>query len=115
MTTNRPWGFYEVLSGHDNAGYKVKKITVLPGNRLSLQSHNLRKEQWFCVKGKGQAQVDNNFLELSVGKQVTIEVKQKHRLINNSDDVLEIIEIQFGDYLGEDDIIRYEDDYSRVL
>lgn len=115
MSTTRPWGFYEVLSGDDHTGYKVKKITVHPGKRLSLQSHNQRKEHWFCVKGKGQAQVDDNFIELSMGVQITIQIQQKHRLINNSDDVLEIIEIQFGDYLGEDDIIRYEDDYSRVL
>jgi mannose-6-phosphate isomerase-like protein (cupin superfamily) len=110
----RPWGTFDVLSGNDLTGYKVKKITVLPNKRLSLQSHNQRKEHWFCVSGSGQAQIDHDFIPLVPGKQVFIDIQQKHRLINNSDSNLEIIEIQFGDYLGEDDIIRYEDDFSRV-
>ncbi len=110
----RPWGFFDVLSGTDFSKYKVKKITVLPNKRLSLQSHNHRKEYWFCVLGTGEAQIGDNFIPLEYGKQVFIDINEKHRLINNSNTNLEIIEIQIGDYLGEDDIIRYEDDFSRV-
>lgn len=107
----RPWGYYEILSEFD--GYKIKKISVYPSKRLSLQSHNYRKEQWTCIKGSGQAQIDDNFIDLEINKSVFIEINQKHRLINNSKELLEIIEIQLGSYLEEDDIIRYEDDYNR--
>ena len=107
----RPWGYYEILSEFD--GYKIKKISVYPSKRLSLQSHNYRKEQWTCIKGSGQAQIDDKFINLEINKSVYIEINQKHRLINNSKELLEIIEIQLGSYLEEDDIIRYEDDYNR--
>jgi mannose-6-phosphate isomerase-like protein (cupin superfamily) len=110
----RPWGFYEVLAGSDNAGYKLKKITVYPNKKLSLQSHNFRKEKWTCLTGTGLAQVDETFIDLKNNSIVEIDIGQKHRLINNSETNLEIIEIQVGSYLGEDDIIRYEDDFKRV-
>lgn len=111
----RPWGFYEVLAGGDNLGFKIKKIIVYPGKRLSLQSHNFRKEYWFCLKGFGQAQIDSDLINLSIDSEsiVFIDIQQTHRLSNNSDSNLEIIEIQFGTYLGEDDIIRYQDDFNR--
>lgn len=107
----RPWGYYEILSEFD--GYKIKKISVYPLKRLSLQSHKYRKEQWTCIKGTGQAQIDNKLINLEINKSVFIEINQKHRLINNSNELLEIIEIQLGNYLEEDDIIRYEDDFNR--
>ena len=112
----RPWGFYEVLAGGDNMGFKIKRIVVYSNKKLSLQSHNHRKEYWFCLKGKGVALIENNnfVLESTNNTSVFIDIRQKHRLINDSNDLLEIIEIQLGTYLGEDDIIRYEDDYNRV-
>lgn len=111
----RPWGYYEVLAGGDIMGFKVKKITVYPNKRLSLQSHSKRKEYWFCVEGTGQAQIDTNIikLETNTNTMVFIDVEQKHRMINNSQSNLVIIEIQLGIYLGEDDIVRYEDDFNR--
>lgn len=111
----RPWGHYEVLAGGDTMGFKVKKITVYPNKRLSLQSHFKRKEYWFCIEGKGQAQVNENLIELdsNVNTMVFIDIEQKHRMINNSQSNLVIIEIQLGVYLGEDDIVRYEDDFNR--
>lgn len=111
----RPWGYYEVLAGGDILGFKVKKIIVYPNKRLSLQSHSKRKEYWFCLEGLGQAQVDTNIIELNSisNTMVFIDIEQKHRLINNTSSNLVIIEIQFGIYLGEDDIVRYEDDFNR--
>lgn len=111
----RPWGYYEVLAGGDYLGFKVKKIIVYPNKRLSLQSHSKRKEYWFCLEGSGIAQVNNNMFDLNLKQNtmIFIDINQKHRLINNSQSNLIIIEIQFGIYLGEDDIIRYEDDYNR--
>lgn len=113
----RPWGYYEVLAGGDTMGFKIKKIIVYPNKRLSLQSHNKRKEYWFCIEGKGQAQIEHNIIKLeatnNLNTMVFIDVKQKHRLINNSQHNLIIIEVQLGTYLGEDDIIRYEDDFNR--
>ena len=110
---HRPWGKFEVLSGDDHCGFKVKKITVNPGKRLSLQSHKFRKEYWCNLSGSGLAQVGDEFIELKNNSMVFIDIGVKHRLINNSDKDLEIIEIQLGTYLGEDDIIRYEDDFNR--
>ena len=112
----RPWGYYEVLAGGDNMGFKIKKIIVYPNKRLSLQSHNFRKEYWFCINGIGKAIVDNNLICIDslTNTMVYVDIKQKHRLVNESKSNLEIIEIQLGTYLGEDDIIRYEDDYNRV-
>ena len=94
-------------------GFKIKKIIVNSNKRLSLQSHNFRKEYWFCIGGVGQAQVDSNFINLELHSMCFIDLAQTHRLINNSDSNLEIIEVQLGLYLGEDDIIRYEDDFNR--
>lgn len=111
----RPWGHYEVLAGNDTMGFKVKKITVYPNKRLSLQSHKKRKEYWFCIEGKGQAQVDTNIIDLesNTNTMVFIDIDIQHRMMNNSQSNLVIIEIQLGVYLGEDDIIRYEDDFNR--
>ena len=111
----RPWGYFEVLAGGDNMGFKVKKIIVFPNKRLSLQSHNFRKEYWFCLSGNGQAEIDfKNFnLDLNSNSMVFIDIKQTHRLVNYSESNLEIIEVQLGTYLGENDIIRYQDDFNR--
>lgn len=81
---------------------------------MSLQSHNYRVEHWICLSGSGVAQINDKLIDLEPNKTVFINFKDKHRLINNSDDIFVIIEIQTGTYFGEDDIIQYEDDYDRV-
>jgi mannose-6-phosphate isomerase len=108
---NRPWGYYEVLS--DAPDHKVKRIVVYPDGRLSLQSHKLRSEHWFVVFGKGEVTVDGSTHILSKGCAIDIPVKVKHRVKNSSPENLVIIEVQIGEYFGEDDIERFEDDYGR--
>lgn len=108
----RPWGYYEVIN--DSKDMKSKKITVYPQKRLSLQSHTQRCEHWICLKGNGIAQINEDLIELYPNKQVFINFNDKHRLINNNELDLIIIEIQTGTYFGEDDIIRYQDDYGRI-
>jgi mannose-1-phosphate guanylyltransferase/mannose-1-phosphate guanylyltransferase/mannose-6-phosphate isomerase len=109
---HRPWGFYEVIQNFDNC--KIKRITVFPHKKLSLQSHQHRAEHWTCLTGTGLAQINDNFVKLDPNVHVFINLRDKHRLINNADANLVIIEIQTGTYFGEDDITRYEDDYGRV-
>ncbi len=111
----RPWGYYQNLYGDDNGPYKVKKIVVNPKQRLSLQSHNSRAEHWTVVKGNGVVQVCENEWNVEPGRVIYIPKEAKHRMTNNSEnEVLEFIEVQRGDYLGEDDITRYEDNYGRL-
>lgn len=109
----RPWGHYKVLDGTDISGYKVKLISVKPKQKLSLQSHNFRKEIWTVVTGSGQAVKGDSTIDIKKGDTIIIELKEHHRLINNTDEIMEIIEVQVGSYLGEDDITRYSDDYGR--
>lgn len=107
----RPWGKYEVLIDEDN--HKVKKITVYPGAKLSLQSHNRRAEHWVVVKGTAEIVHGEDLLTLEENESTFIPVGTKHRLGNPGKTNLEIIEVQTGDYLEEDDIVRYEDVYKR--
>jgi mannose-6-phosphate isomerase-like protein (cupin superfamily) len=107
----RPWGKYEVLAEQDL--YKVKRITVLPGERLSLQSHQHRAEHWVVVGGTATVTLGNNVQKVEVNEHLYIPLQVKHRLENNTDVPLVLIEVQTGLYLGEDDIIRYEDAYGR--
>jgi mannose-1-phosphate guanylyltransferase/mannose-6-phosphate isomerase len=107
-----PWGYYEVLS--DASDHKVKRIVVEPGGRLSLQSHKLRNEHWFVVSGAGTASVNGKKHLLKAGCVLDIPTRSRHRVQNSSDKNLVIIEVQTGEYFGEDDIQRYEDDYGRV-
>lgn len=111
MREHRPWGWYEVLHDGD---YKVKRIRVKPHKRLSLQSHLFRREFWYVIDGQGMAIRDDESLRLTIGTTLVIEPEQKHRLINDSDKELEIVEIQTGTYFGEEDIVRYEDDFHRI-
>ena len=114
MTTGiveRPWGKYEVLIEKD--GYKVKRITVVPGGRLSLQSHRHRAEHWVVVTGVATVTIGEVVQKVSVNEHVHIPLHAKHRLENYTDDFLVLIEVQLGLYLGEDDIIRYDDIYER--
>jgi len=110
----RTWGWYRNIEEDDHANYKVKVICVKIGQRLSLQSHNNRSEHWVIVKGKGKIQVGENIFVVEKNQHVYIPVKEMHRIENIGDELLEFTETQIGDYLGEDDIIRYEDDYGRV-
>ncbi len=107
----RPWGAFFVLD--EQPGFKVKRLSVTAGGRLSLQSHKHRWEHWTVVNGTATVTVDAAILTLTRGQSVDIPLGAKHRLENLHDNVVDIIEVQFGDYLGEDDIIRYDDIYNR--
>ena len=111
-TEYRPWGNFTVLE--DQEHYKIKRIVVNPGKRLSLQSHKHRAEHWLVVTGQALVTIDTEEKLLNEGEAVFIPVQARHRLKNPGKEKLEIIEVQRGDYLGEDDIIRYEDDYGRI-
>ena len=107
----RPWGKYEVLI--DKKNHKVKKITVYEGAKSSLQSHGKRAEHWIIIKGKAGVIHGETHSVLSENESTFIPPETKHRLENVGKGLLEIIEVQTGEYLGEDDIIRYQDDYGR--
>ena len=107
----RPWGTFTVLD--EGAGYKVKRIEVLAGKRLSYQRHARRAEHWMVVAGSARVTLDGRDVTLSVGEAVDIPLGSAHRVANPGEDLLVFIEIQRGDYLGEDDITRLEDDYNR--
>lgn len=108
----RPWGRFEVL--YEEEGLKVKRIVVYPGQRLSLQSHEHRGEDWLILEGVARVQLDNKVLQLYPHQVVHIPPRSRHRVACESDSNLVFVEVQRGGYLGEDDIIRYEDDYRRA-
>jgi mannose-6-phosphate isomerase-like protein (cupin superfamily) len=108
---DRPWGSFHVLD--EGEGYKVKRIVVIPGGRLSLQSHRHRAEHWTVVTGTATVTVGETVMTLTRSQSVDIPQGARHRLENHHAGLVEIIEVQFGDYLGEDDIVRYDDAYSR--
>ncbi len=107
----RPWGSFEIL--HEEDDLKIKKIIVKPQQRLSLQSHNHRCENWVIKSGEAEMTLDDKVFHLKKEDSVFIPVKSKHRIKNPGNELLVFIEVQLGDYLGEDDIIRYQDDYKR--
>ncbi|MFO1194731.1 MAG: cupin domain-containing protein [Rhodoferax sp.] len=109
--TERPWGWFETVS--EVRGNKVKRIRVHPGQQLSLQKHHQRAEHWVVVQGTARVTVGERQVDLTVGQHVDIALGAVHRLANRGDTPVEIIEVQFGDYLGEDDIVRLQDDYGR--
>ena len=108
----RPWGEFHVLD--EQPGFKVKRITVNPGERSSLQSHQHRYEHWTVTAGTVTAVVGNRTETLTLAQSIDIPLGAKHRLENRTDMAATIIEVQFGDYFGEDDIIRHEDNYNRA-
>ena len=110
----RPWGWYINIEGDDHSGFKVKRIGVYPGKRLSLQSHDHRSEHWVMVRGTAKVQVGKDFHILKKNQHVYIPIGVLHRMENVGDELVEFVETQIGDYLGEDDIVRYEDDFGRV-
>lgn len=113
MTETRPWGYYNTLYLDDGV-CQVKMIVVFPLKRLSLQSHTHRSEHWVIVKGNAKMQIGNDTLFLQENQHVYIPKGVLHRIENTSSSQnLEFMETQLGHYLGEDDIVRYDDDYGR--
>lgn len=108
----RPWGSFTVLE--DGPDHKVKRIEVLPGKRLSYQRHERRAEHWFVVKGDALVTLDGKEIPAATNTAIDVPRGAAHRIANAGPDLLVIIEVQYGDYFGEDDIVRLEDDYGRV-
>ena len=109
----RPWGLYEVLE--EGQDYKVKRIEVKPGHRLSLQMHQRRSEHWVIVAGEAIATIGEEEIRLRANETALVPVRTKHRVANPGTGPLIFIEVQCGKYLGEDDITRFEDDYNRTV
>lgn len=107
----RPWGSFTVLD--EGEGYKVKRIEVLPGKRLSYQKHAQRAEHWFVTQGIAKVTLDGEEVIVKKGEAVDIALGAAHRVENPGDELMIFIEVQQGDYLGEDDIVRLEDDFGR--
>ena len=110
-TYERPWGTYKTLD-QDN-GYQVKVIRVIPGGRLSLQRHQHRAEHWVVVEGEPTITINDDVRTYQVNESVYLKIQDIHRLENLTDKPCAIIEVQVGDYLGEDDIERLDDVYGR--
>lgn len=108
----RPWGGYKSLTMQD--GFQVKHIIVTPGGKLSLQSHKHRAEHWTVVRGTARVTVDDKVLDLNANESVHIPLGAVHRMENPGDTDMHLVEVQCGSYLGEDDIVRYEDIYNRA-
>lgn len=108
----RPWGNFTVLD--EGANYKVKRIVVRPGKRLSYQKHAQRSEHWMVVGGQAKVTLDDRDVLLQTGEYIDIPIGAAHRVENPGADDLTFIEVQRGAYLGEDDIVRLQDDYGRT-
>jgi mannose-6-phosphate isomerase len=108
----RPWGSYVVL--HEAADHQVKSITVHQGQRLSYQMHERRAEHWYVVSGAGTVTLDDQVIDVTAGSTIDVPVRAAHRVANTGSEPLVFIEVQRGDYFGEDDITRLDDDYGRV-
>ena len=111
-TENRPWGSFTVLN--EGEGFKVKRISVNPGHKLSLQYHHHRSEHWTVVQGEASVTLGEDLKQLKINESIYIPLKEKHALANEGEELMQLIEVQVGDYLGEDDIVRLEDRYGRV-
>ena len=107
----RPWGSFTVLD--EGEGFKVKRIEVLPGKRLSYQKHSQRAEHWFVVSGTARVTLDDKEITILAGEAIDIEIGSAHRVENPGNELLVFIEVQRGRYLGEDDIVRLQDDFGR--
>jgi mannose-6-phosphate isomerase len=110
---DRPWGYYLVLL--EEPGYKVKQIVVTPGRRLSLQRHQRRAEHWHVVLGEAEVTRDEEIVRLLPGESIDIPLGALHRVESVGKENLVVIEVQMGEYLGEDDIERFKDDYGRAV
>ncbi len=107
----RPWGSFTVLD--EGEGFKVKRIEVLPAKRLSYQKHARRAEHWFVVEGTAKITLDGTEIIKTAGEAIDIPLGAAHRVENPGEELMVFIEVQRGDYLGEDDIVRLEDDFGR--
>ncbi len=112
MREDRPWGSFTVLE--DDGTHKVKRLEVLPGRRLSYQRHERRAEHWFVVTGTAAVTLDGEIHVRRAGDAIDIPRGAAHRIANVGDTALVFIEVQHGDYFGEDDIERLEDDFGRA-
>ncbi|RAP31473.1 mannose-6-phosphate isomerase [Candidatus Marinamargulisbacteria bacterium SCGC AG-414-C22] len=108
---NKPWGHYDIL--FSSPATKVKRIVVNPGHRLSYQYHHQRAEHWTIVKGTATVTLNGKDTQLNTGDHIHIPLKAKHRITNHTESELIFIEVQYGSYFGEDDIVRLKDDYQR--
>lgn len=108
----RPWGYFHIL--RDTPACKVKEIGVNPGHRLSYQYHHHRSEQWLVVSGEGLMTLNGETSRVKAGEYIHIPKLASHRIENDGHDELIFIEVQTGDYFGEDDIVRLSDDYDRL-
>ena len=108
----RPWGTFTVLDEGEN--FKVKRIEVLPGKRLSYQKHSRRAEHWVVVQGTAKVTLDDVDIVVEQGQAIDIAIGSAHRVENPGVELLVFIEVQRGDYLGEDDIVRLQDDFGRT-
>jgi mannose-6-phosphate isomerase len=108
----RPWGSFTILDEGD--GFKVKRIEVLPGKRLSYQKHAQRAEHWVVVQGTAKVTLDDREFVVNEGEAIDIATGSAHRVENAADQTLVFIEVQRGNYLGEDDIVRLQDDFGRA-
>jgi mannose-6-phosphate isomerase len=108
----RPWGAFTVLD--EGPDFKVKRIEVLPGKRLSYQKHSQRSEHWVVVQGTAKVTIDNRETLVTPGQAIDIAIGAAHRVENPGDKPLLFIEVQRGSYLGEDDIVRLQDDFGRA-
>lgn len=109
---DRPWGTYTVLAEAED--FKVKTIQVQPGQRLSYQRHSRRSEHWFVVGGEGVVTLDGESIDVRRGDAVDVPLGTAHRIQNKGDVPLVFVEVQHGNYFGEDDIFRLDDDYGRL-
>lgn len=107
----RPWGSFTVLD--EGEGFKVKRIEVLPNKRLSYQKHAHRGEHWYVVKGTAHVTLDDEIIIVGSGVAIDIPLGAAHRVENKGAETMVFIEVQRGDYLGEDDIVRLQDDFGR--
>ncbi|MFZ5650691.1 MAG: cupin domain-containing protein, partial [Bacillota bacterium] len=112
LTTYRPWGSYTILE--EGFFYKIKRITVLPGKKLSCQLHHHRSEHWIVVKGTARVTIEGQEYFARSGESTFVKSGHRHRLENPGKVLLEVIEVQLGEYLEEDDIVRFEDDFGRA-
>jgi mannose-6-phosphate isomerase len=108
----RPWGTFTVLD--EGEGFKVKRIEVFPGKRLSYQKHSRRAEHWVVVQGTAKVTLDDREIVVEAGEAIDIGIGSAHRVENPGEQTLLFIEVQRGDYLGEDDIVRLQDDFGRA-
>ena len=110
-TDKRPWGNYRIL--HKEPGIQVKRIEVSPGLRFSLQKHAKRSEKWIVLSGTGLVTLGKQTIPVNPGVFVDVPTGEIHRMHNTGQEPLVFVEVQFGEYLGEDDIVRLEDDFGR--